>query len=181
MRDYTLTAPSEQDLITTLPEYRVTNEDGEHWSNQVIPNCTRWISRPVYDSEGEQTSPGETVPGYHMIIRAESLPEAAQGFIVADSGDIEPVPAGGLMKPTVPTSVTKRQALLVLFDRGLTEADITLILEGIADETARVKALIEWKYASGIERTAPLITVVQAAQGWTDAEVDEMFIEGVKL
>ena len=181
MRDYSLTAPSEADLITALPEYRVQSEDSEQWAGNVFAPCTRWISRPTYDAEGDQTSPGETVTGYHMILRAESLPEAAQPYLVTDPGDIEPVPAGGLLTPEVPQSATKRQALLVLYDAGLTEGGVTAILEDISDPVERDKALIEWKYATTIDRAAPLIAVVQDAQGWTDAQVDEMFIEAAAI
>ena len=181
MRDYILTAPSEQDLITALPEYRISSEDSEQWAGNVFAPCTRWIARPAYDAEGEQTSPGETIPGYHLILRAESLPEAARPYLVTDPGDIEPVPAGGLLTPVVPQSVTKRQALLVLYDAGLTEGGITAILEGISDPVVRDKALIEWVHATTIDRTAPLIAVVQSDQGWTDAQIDELFIQAATL
>ena len=121
MRDYILTAPTEQDLITALPEYRIASEDGEQWAGNVFAPCTRWISRPTYDAEGEQTSPGETIPGYHLILRAESLPVAAQQYLVTDPGDIEPVPAGGLLTPEVPQSVTALQGMRAVKAAGLVD------------------------------------------------------------
>ena len=178
MRDYILTAPSEQDLITALPEYRVASEDSEQWAGNVFAPCTRWVSRPTYDADGEQTSPGNTIPGFHMILRAETLPEYAKQYLNPGPADIEPVPAGGLLTPEVPQSVTKRQALLVLYDAGLTDGGITAILEDISNPVERDKALIEWVHATTIDRTAPLIAGVQGVQGWTDAQVDEMFIDG---
>ena len=121
MQDFILTTPSERDLIAALPEYRFQSEDSEQWAGNVFAPCTRWLSRPTYDVEGEQTSPGETVPGYHLILRAESLPVAAQPYLVTDPGDIEPVPAGGLLTPVVPESVTALQGMRAVKAAGLVE------------------------------------------------------------
>ena len=148
MRDYILTAPSEQDLITALPEYRVQSEDGEQWAGNVFAPCTRWISRPAYDAEGDQTSPGETVPGYHLILRAESLPEAAQQYLNPGPADIEPVPAGGLLVPEVPQSVRALQGMRAIKAAGL------------------VNVFVAWKAALDPIVDFEIIAFLDKAENW---------------
>lgn len=117
MQDFILTFTDEAQAIAALPEYRVTFDESEQWAGNVIPNATRWITRPQYDEDGEIITPPETVPGWHCIVRAESLPEAARPFIVTEPTDIEPIPAGGLIRPslTVADAVSIAQSRLDQF------------------------------------------------------------------
>ena len=177
MRDFVLTFNSEIEAITALPEYRTTSEDGEHWTGNIIPNCTRWITRPQYDEDGVMISPPETVPGWHCIIRAESLPEAAQPYIVTDPGDIEPVPAGGLLKPSVPESVTALQGLLAIDRAGFAGQ-----YEAWANDPARTfseRAFIS--KAETWKRDDPTLLNAATALGITESQLDELFILAATL
>ena len=83
--------------------------------------------------------------------------------------------------PSVPPSISKRQCLLRLYDEGLTEESITLILEGIEDPIERDKALIQWKHTTGVDRNEALAAHVQQDQGGSDAYLDQLFIEASQL
>ena len=120
MQDFALTFDTEAQAIAALPEYRSQSEDGEQWAGSIIPNATRWIQRPQYDADGNVTTSAETVPGWHCMIRAESIPKAAQSFIV-EPGDIEPVFAGSWKHAVVPQSVEALYALLAIDDLGYTQ------------------------------------------------------------
>ena len=170
MRDFILTFNSEIEAITALPEYRTTTEDGEHWTGNIIPNCTRWIARPQYDVDGELVTPPEPVPGWHCIIRAESLPEAARPFIVTEPTDIEPIPAGGLLKPVVPQTVSRFQARSALHIHGVL-TDVEAMIQS-ADPIAQMA----WADAQQFERPSPTIASIADALGWTDEFVDRLFI-----
>ena len=170
MRDFILTFNSEIEAIELLPEYCTTPEDGEHWTGNIIPNCTRWITRPIYDEDGELITPPETVPGWHCIIRAESLPEAARPFIVTEPTDIEPIPAGGLLKPVVPQVVSRFQARAALHLHGVL-ADVEAMIQS-ADPIAQMA----WADAQQFERQSPTIASIADALGWSDEFVDELFI-----
>ena len=173
MRDFILTAPTEADLITALPEYRVQSEDSEQWAGNVFAPCTRWISRPTYDAEGEQTSPGETAPGYHLILRAESLPEAAQQYLVTDPGDIEPVPAGGLLVPEAPESVERLQARLALIAAGLWDS----VVAYFSDPSRTAEDLAFWEDALIWKRDNPIIISAGTALGLTSEQIDALFVD----
>ena len=75
----------------------------------------------------------------------------------------------------VPQQVTMRQARLALLSAGLlddVEAAIT---------SAGREAQLEWEYASVVERSNPVITIVQQQQGVTDEQIDDLFREAAKL
>ena len=170
MRDFILTFNSEIEAIELLPEYRTTSENGELWTGAIIPNCTRWVTRPQYDADGEIIMPAETVPGWHCIVRAESLTESVRPFIIADTGDIEPIPAGGLLKPVVPQVVSRFQARAALHIHGVL-ADVEAMIQS-ADPIAQMA----WADAQQFERPSPTIAAIAQALGWADEFVDELFI-----
>ena len=170
MRDFILTFNSEIEAIELLPEFRIELEAGEQWIGPIIPNCTRWVTRPQYDADGEIISPPETVPGWHCIVRAESLPESVRPFIIADPGDIEPIPAGGLLKPVVPQVVSRFQARAALNLHGVL-ADVEAMIPA-SDPIAQ----FAWADAQQFERQSPTIAAIAQALGWTHEFVDELFI-----
>ena len=79
----------------------------------------------------------------------------------------------------VPLEVTMRQARLVLHRHGY----LTQVPTAIAslDEPIRSEAEIEWEYALTVERSSPIVALLQQALGLTDAQVDDMFREAVTL
>ena len=170
MRDFILTFNSEIEAVELLPEYRTESENGEHWTGSIIPNATRWITRPQYDEDGGLVTPPETVPGWHCIIRAESLPEAARPFLVTEPTDIEPIPAGGLLKPATPQVVSRFQARAALHIHGVL-AEVEAMIQS-ADPIAQMA----WADAQQFERPSPTIAAIAQALGWADEFVDELFI-----
>jgi hypothetical protein len=75
-------------------------------------------------------------------------------------------------EPVIPTSLTRRQAKLILLHYGLLDG-----VEGIVTTLPRA-AQIEYADALYFERSNPLIQMVAQAASMTDAQVDEMFIAG---
>ena len=69
----------------------------------------------------------------------------------------------------VPQQVTMRQARLELLSRRLLD-DVEAMIAAAGRE-----AQIEWEYASLVERGNPVIAGVQQQQGFTDAQIDDLF------
>lgn len=80
-----------------------------------------------------------------------------------------------IKESAVPASITMRQARLVLNTVGL----LSTVESSIASMPKEVQ--IEWEYASEVQRNSPTITTLQDALGLSDAEVDQMFVDGAKL
>ena len=76
---------------------------------------------------------------------------------------------------SVPQQVTMRQARLELLKRALLDD-----VEAVIAATGR-EAQIQWEYASVVERSNPVIAIVQQQQGMTDAQIDDLFREAAKL
>ena len=74
----------------------------------------------------------------------------------------------------VPTSITPRQARLLLFDIGKLD-DIEACLE--SDRRSK----IEWEFANEIQRDSYLITKIGSALGLTPEQIDDIFISANKL
>jgi len=171
MHDIVLTAPTEAELANALPAYR--GEEG--WAN-CIADATRWVRRPAYDAEGNLIDPGERVAGFTAIIRANEVPAAAAAYVVDAPGDIEPIPAGGLVPapadtPSVPPAVSRFQARAALHLAGLLDQVETLM----ADPATDVLARLAWSDAQEFVRTSPTIATMAAALGLSDAQVDDLF------
>jgi hypothetical protein len=169
MRDFILSFPTEADAVTALPDYR--RDDA--WASQIIPHCTRWIQRPVYDIEGEIVTPSESVPGWHCIIRAASLPADAQPYIVTEQTDIEPIPSGGLLVPVVPEEITKLQAKLAIAQLDMVAEFLALraSLDPVADfvKLAFIDDAQVWR------RTDPTFNAITDALEKSEAEKDQFF------
>ena len=74
----------------------------------------------------------------------------------------------------VPQQVTMRQARLELLKRALLD-DVEAVITAAGRE-----AQIQWEYASVVERSNPVVAIVQQ-QGMTDAQIDDLFREAAKL
>ena len=75
----------------------------------------------------------------------------------------------------VPQQVTMRQARLALLKAGLLDD-----AEAVVTAAGR-EAMLEWEYAAVVERSNPVITIVQQQQGVTDEQIDDLFREAAKL
>ena len=75
----------------------------------------------------------------------------------------------------VPQQVTMRQARLALLSVGLLDdAEVVIAAAGRA-------AQLEWEYAVVVDRSNPAVAAVQQQQGFTDAQIDDLFREAAKL
>lgn len=73
------------------------------------------------------------------------------------------------------TSITMRQARLILLQYGLLDA-VNTTVTNIGGAAA-----IEWEYAGTVDRSNPLVAMVAAGAGMSEAQIDTMFSEGAVL
>lgn len=79
----------------------------------------------------------------------------------------------------IPQEITMRQARLVLLENGLL-ADVQTAI-GSLPEPSKTKAQIEWDYSNALQRDNSFVTVLGAALGLTDEDIDNLFIEGATM
>lgn len=73
-------------------------------------------------------------------------------------------------------TVTKRQALLALFDmKGIKNEDIEVQINLIPDEVDRYRALVDWQGSAAIESDSPTVLALAAALNLTEADLLELF------
>lgn len=87
--------------------------------------------------------------------------------------DLPPAP------PSVPQSITMRQARLCLHKRGLL-AGVQPAIDALP-EPDRTAAQIEWDYSSVVERHRGFVLTIAESLGLTDEQLDELFIEAATL
>lgn len=91
-----------------------------------------------------------------------------------------PQPAPEQAAPPLP-SLTARQLRLGLLGLGVTGAQVEAQIEAIEDSTEREAALIEWRYSTVYERDHPLIDMVGALLGLTEAQIDAAWSQAATL
>ena len=73
-------------------------------------------------------------------------------------------------------TVTKRQALLALFDmKGIKNEDIEAQISLIPDEVDRYRALVDWQGSAAIESDSPTVHALAAGLNLTEADLFELF------
>lgn len=75
---------------------------------------------------------------------------------------------------TVPRIVTMRQARLALLQQGLLSS-VEVVIAGLP-EPEKSAALIEWEYATTVDRDWPWVVTLTELMGLTDEQIDELFI-----
>ncbi len=75
----------------------------------------------------------------------------------------------------VPQQVTMRQARLALLSAGLLD-DVEIVIAAAGRE-----AQLEWEYAAVVDRSGPIVAIVQQQKALTDAQIDDLFREAAKL
>lgn len=91
--------------------------------------------------------------------------------------EIAALPPAG--PPPVPQIVTMRQARLALLVAGkLSQVDT--VIESLP-EPHKSAARIEWDYSSEVQRDRPFVKQIGAALGYTDEQLDQLFVEASKL
>ena len=82
--------------------------------------------------------------------------------------------------PAVPASVSMRQAKRALLAAGLLDS-ADMAIAGIADETARRAAQIDWTSATEVRRDWPLVASIAQALSLTDQQIDALFVAASQL
>lgn len=82
--------------------------------------------------------------------------------------------------PVVPVSVSMRQAKRALLAAGLLDLADQAIA-GIADDTERRAAQIDWTSATDVRRDWPLVASIAQALGLTDQQIDQLFVAASQL
>jgi hypothetical protein len=81
--------------------------------------------------------------------------------------------------PPIPTSVTMWQARHALLNAGL-YAQVEAALQAMPGDNGQ-RARIDWDYAANVKRDFPLIIGMQQMFGWTDEQVDALFISASQI
>lgn len=81
--------------------------------------------------------------------------------------------------PTLPESVTMRQARLALLAAGLLDGVDAAIAS--LPSPQREAARIEWEYATEVRRDSPTMALIGAALGLTAEQIDALFVDAAGL
>ena len=98
-------------------------------------------------------------------------PQTAAAFWRGEADGWEIVPAAEKKDP-VPQIVSRLQARVAMHRAGLLSAVEALISGKDADPVL----VMAWQDAQTFSRASPLLLQITAALGWTDAQVDELFV-----
>ena len=80
----------------------------------------------------------------------------------------------------VPATVSMRQAKRALLAAGLLDS-ADMAIAGIADDTARRAAQIDWTSATDVRRDWPLVASIAQALSLTDEQIDALFVAASQL
>ncbi|QIL72330.1 hypothetical protein G7048_19400 [Diaphorobacter sp. HDW4B] len=73
-------------------------------------------------------------------------------------------------------TITKRQALLALFDlRGIKDSDIDAQIDQVPDETQRYRARVDWQGAASIESDSPTVQMLAASLDLSASNLQALF------
>lgn len=96
--------------------------------------------------------------------------------MVAIPGPPEAVPSA----PTIPQSVTRRQARQALLLAGRLQ-DVQPAIDAIADPLQRGLVQIEWDDSQEFQRARPTLIALATAIGMTDQDLDNLFTQAALL
>lgn len=93
-----------------------------------------------------------------------------------DQIEAERLAAEQAAKDAARVTVTKRQALLALFDlKGIKDSDIDTQIDSIPDETTRYRARVDWQGAALIESDSPTVLMLAASLQLSEQELALLF------
>ena len=84
---YRLCFPNEATAIQALSDYRVNDEDGnEVWhiashEHNIVPVGDLYNNDATYDAEGNVLTPATKLEGWHINLKAKSLPVGAEAYV----------------------------------------------------------------------------------------------------
>ncbi len=118
-----------------------------------------------------ELTPLETEEGY--LQQWEVVPLSAEELAQREA---ERLAAEQAARDAARVTVTKRQALLALFDmKGIKNDDIEAQISLIPDEVDRYRALVDWQGSAAIESDSPTVLQLAAGLSLTEADLVELF------
>ena len=132
----------------------------------------------IYEAPTEEAAAPVAIPGWHVNVLADKLPEPLQGFAIFPVTPVrvfavEPEPL------RVPQEVTMGQCRLALFDQhGIETDEQFLALVSQLPEAQRARALLELRTRPTVRRDSPLVLALGQAMGW---DLDALFVYAVGL
>jgi hypothetical protein len=82
--------------------------------------------------------------------------------------------------PPVPSAVTMRQMRLAIIEARKVTA-VNDAIKAISDTVEKAKTQVEWDYGAIVERNAPWFLTIMNGIGYTDKDIDDLFIKAFKL
>lgn len=123
-----------------------------------------------------ETMPHSPIEAEHMIeITEEQYGTTLGKRHDAETGDFEEV----VLPPSVPASITMRQARLVLLEAGHL-ASVQAAINSLSSP-AKERAQIEWDYSNEVQRHNGFVATLGPALGLNDEQIDALFIAGAAL
>ena len=93
-----------------------------------------------------------------------------------DQIEAERLAAEQVAKDAARIVVTKRQALLAMFDlKGIRDDQIDALINAIPDEDARYRAKVDWAGSAAIESDSPTVLMLAAALELSEADLAALF------
>jgi hypothetical protein len=110
-----------------------------------------------------------------QILTGDFVWDDVKAIVVQKVRNLTTAEIAANFKATVPRSVSMRQARVYLSRASL----LDLVSAQIADTSG--EAQIVWEYSQEVQRDNPLISNMAAALGWTEEQLDQMFIDAAQL
>ena len=127
------------------------------------------------------SEPYEPIYGDHLVkIDFPDLSIMGKKYDRANSTEGNPVFVDANIAPTIPTSVTLRQAKRALLAAGLLD-QVQATIDSIQDPVQRDAAQIDWNYSQTMDRDWPLVQLLSSEMGLTSDELDALFLAASKL
>ena len=119
--------------------------------------------------------------GGHLVkIDFPDLSVMGKKYDRANSTEGNPIFVDAETQPTIPSSVTLRQAKRVLLAAGLLD-QVQATIDSIQDPVQREEAQIDWNYAQTMDRNWSLVQLLSSEMGLTSDELDALFLAASKL
>lgn len=81
----------------------------------------------------------------------------------------------------VPETISARQIRLWLVNNNISLTSVENAINSIDNEQLRESTLVEWEYAPYVERNHPMVETLGQVLGLNNNQIDQAFIEAVKL
>lgn len=130
--------------------------------------------KPAYNPathKAVEIGPKDTPDGWLQQWKVVKLSAAELAQIEA-----ERLAAEQAAKDAARITVTKRQALLALFDlKGIKGDQIDAMIGAIPDEDARYRAKVDWDGSAAIESDSPTMLMLAAGLGLSESDLELLF------